>query len=65
EIAEGLRKHIEEYDFPEVGKVTCSIGITKMEFDDTVEDAFERMDKALYKAKEDGRNCVRAIYTEE
>ncbi len=59
--AEGLRDSIENTDFPGVGKVTCSIGLTEMTKADSVESAFERMDKAMYNAKSEGRNCVRFL----
>ena len=45
--------------FDKIGLLTCSIGITEIKADDRFDDAFERMDSALYKAKSDGRNCVR------
>jgi diguanylate cyclase len=38
--------------------VTISCGITAMRESDSPEDAFDRADKALYKAKDEGRNCV-------
>ncbi|MCR5202618.1 MAG: GGDEF domain-containing protein [Lachnospiraceae bacterium] len=58
DISEGLRKRVEESEFPVVGKITCSIGITEINKDDTTDKAFERMDKALYQAKTEGRNRV-------
>jgi diguanylate cyclase len=39
--------------------VTISVGVTAFRSGDTVSDVFDRADKALYLAKEDGRNrCV-------
>jgi diguanylate cyclase len=38
--------------------VTISCGITAMRESDSPEEAFDRADKALYKAKDEGRNCV-------
>jgi diguanylate cyclase len=39
--------------------VTISVGVTAFRSGDTVSDVFDRADKALYMAKEDGRNrCV-------
>ncbi len=64
ELAETIRKKIENITIPIVGKITCSIGVTQMRKIDSVESAFCRMDKAMYKAKSEGRNCVRVI-TEE
>ena len=58
ELAEDLRKQVEEYKFPEVLSITCSIGITEVKKDDTFEGAFDRVDKALYSSKQSGRNKV-------
>ncbi len=41
-----------------IGKVTLSAGITSLNTDDSVETFIERADKALYEAKETGRNKV-------
>jgi diguanylate cyclase len=38
--------------------VTISCGITVLAAGDVTEDAFDRADKAMYRAKQDGRNCV-------
>jgi diguanylate cyclase (GGDEF)-like protein len=43
--------------------VTVSIGVTAIENDDSVTRAFERADSALYAAKSDGRNKVRAAFS--
>ena len=37
--------------------VTASCGITTLRDGDTTETVFDRADKALYKAKDAGRNC--------
>ncbi|RTR38005.1 diguanylate cyclase [Shewanella canadensis] len=57
-LAEKIRIIIEETDFPEVGNVTASFGVTASIKDDSDEDMFIRADNALYTAKRDGRNCV-------
>lgn len=61
-IAEKMRSAVESLEFQYHGddvKVTISCGITLFMEDDTPESAFERADKALYQAKEQGRNqCV-------
>jgi diguanylate cyclase len=41
--------------------VTVSIGVSAIKTDDTVETIISRADKALYKAKRSGKNCVVAI----
>ena len=38
--------------------ITCSIGIYGIKEEDTAKDAFIHLDKALYNAKNNGRNCV-------
>ena len=59
---ERLRKTVEEYDFKHKGqnlKVTISVGVSEVaEGVDTVHKLFELADKALYQAKENGRNKV-------
>ncbi len=56
--AEDLRKIVEENDFPGIGHLTCSIGVTQLRENDSFEDAFDRVDKALYESKNTGRNKV-------
>ena len=57
-FAENLRKKVEETEFPEIKHITCSIGITDLTAEDTFDEAFNRMDKAMYASKESGRNIV-------
>ena len=59
--AEDIRERIAGEEFKVAGNVTCSSGITQIKKDDDLGSAFDRMDKALYKAKSDGRNCVREL----
>ena len=59
EYAEESRKMVSEEDFKVIGNVTCSVGYTQIKKEDDFTQAFNRMDKALYKAKNDGRNCIR------
>ena len=61
-LAENLRSIIEKHLFSSVGKVTCSFGVTKYYSDDKKDEAFIRADKALYSAKEQGRNKVIVNY---
>jgi diguanylate cyclase (GGDEF)-like protein len=58
-FAEESRTMVSEEEFKVIGKITCSVGYTQIKKDDGFDLAFDRMDKALYKAKADGRNCVR------
>ena len=55
---ERLRTNVEHFDFPQVGRVTVSIGFTEATPIDTPTAAFSRADKALYYVKENGRNQV-------
>lgn len=56
--ADVLRKAVEDRDFPEIGRMTCSIGVTVLKDDDSFDSVFNRVDKALYSSKENGRNMV-------
>ena len=58
-LAENLRKKIEESSFDSVGPVTCSFGAVSTDGDIDAVDLMTTLDKALYEAKESGRNCVR------
>ena len=62
EFAEGVlerfRDAVESFDFPQVGRVTVSIGFTRVTPGDNPLTAFGRADEALYIAKEQGRNRV-------
>ncbi len=58
EAFERLRVNTERYLFPQVGRITVSIGFTDMRAGDTPAAAFERADKAVYHAKSSGRNQV-------
>lgn len=57
---ERFRSHTEQYEFPQIGRVTVSIGFTAVRSGDTPSGAFERADQAVYHAKQNGRNQVRS-----
>ena len=57
-LASRLRSEIERFHFNIVGKVTCSFGVSQFGAGDTEMKFFERVDDALYEAKEKGRNQV-------
>ena len=59
QYAEDIRIKVSEAEFEVAGSITTSAGLTEIKKEDNFDDAFERMDKALYKAKSEGRNCVR------
>ncbi|RXK03921.1 histidine kinase [Arcobacter sp. CECT 8989] len=54
--AEYIRKTIEKEIFPYIGKKTASLGVTTFKHADTEETILNRADKALYEAKNQGRN---------
>lgn len=55
---ERFRCNVECYAFPQVGRVTVSLGFTEVQPKDTPSQAFERADQAVYQAKHQGRNQV-------
>jgi len=57
-VAEHLKKIIENYKFIDNIKVTCSFGVAEFKQNDTKETIVKKVDKALYRAKERGRNRV-------
>lgn len=61
EYAEDLRKSVAEADFGKAGHITCSVGISQLGDDDSFDDIFDRMDKAMYSSKIAGRNRVTVL----
>ncbi len=55
---ERLRRNVEQFNFPQVGRITVSVGFTGLRAGDTPSAAFERADRAVYHAKTHGRNQV-------
>jgi diguanylate cyclase (GGDEF)-like protein len=62
QLAESLKETVGKHSFNIERSVTASIGITSLREDDTLESLMERVDRALYQAKENGRDCVVANY---
>lgn len=59
--AERLRELIENTEYQigsDVVNVTASIGLARVQSNDTVETSIKEADLALYKAKQSGRNCT-------
>lgn len=57
-VAEKLRRQISEYEFEEVGSLTCSFGVGQFDFNASIEMSVHNTDMALYRAKEEGKNRV-------
>jgi diguanylate cyclase len=60
DVANKLRQAIETCGFHFRGEdvsITITCGIAEFQADDSVESVFERADAALYRAKDQGRNC--------
>ncbi|MGD9970457.1 MAG: diguanylate cyclase [Sulfuricurvum sp.] len=57
-VGEKIRMVMETTPFEEVGRITCSVGITELGGSDSLQSAIERADQALYAAKDNGRNCT-------
>ncbi len=58
-VAEKLRISIESMKIDTVGSVTASFGVSQVLEGDEMRDAIDRADKALYLAKNSGKNCVK------
>jgi diguanylate cyclase (GGDEF)-like protein len=56
---ERLRATVEAYRFPQVGRVTISLGYSQIKREDGPTSCVERADAALYYAKNHGRNNIR------
>jgi len=57
-IADRMREKVESFDFGEGKSITISIGITEDRGKESLDVMLKRADKALYRAKEKGRNRV-------
>lgn len=61
EIAQRIRKTVDEHKFEHVVHVTASIGVVSYNTKDKSIDMLKRVDDALYEAKNSGRNRVCSI----
>jgi diguanylate cyclase (GGDEF)-like protein/hemerythrin-like metal-binding protein len=57
-LAEKLRSAVAATDFPNVGQVTMSLGVSEYTLGEGLEEWIARTDQALYRAKAEGRNRV-------
>ncbi|MCW8895882.1 diguanylate cyclase [Sulfurimonas sp.] len=58
-LAEKLRTYIEKLEIDVVKKITSSFGVSQVYEGDDMKTVINRADKALYLAKNSGRNCVK------
>ena len=56
--ADNIKNIITETHFSNVGNVTASMGMALLTNQDSIESLISRADKNLYKAKDNGRNCI-------
>lgn len=64
ELAEKLCVAVEDHRFQDLPTVTASFGVSAYAPGDTLETLYARTDEALYRAKHQGRNRVRAVFLE-
>lgn len=57
-LMQSIKEHISKYDFEGITTQTASFGVTLSKDTDTMDSIIKRADRALYKAKESGRNKV-------
>jgi len=57
-LAEKLRKLIANHPFETLGRLTASFGVTEVYPGESDEETIHRLDSALYRAKDNGRNRV-------
>lgn len=58
-VAEQIRQRIDLHSFETIVHITCSFGLSAVRLHESLEEAFQRSDNALYRAKEEGKNAVR------
>lgn len=57
-LARRLKQEIRQHDFGSVGRITCSFGVAQYQPDERFTEWFDRTDKALYAAKNKGRDRI-------
>jgi diguanylate cyclase (GGDEF)-like protein/PAS domain S-box-containing protein len=58
QIAERLRRAVENHDFPHVGRITASFGVIEARSGESEDEMIDRVDAAMYASKKGGRNTV-------
>jgi len=64
-LGEKLRKIIDTNDFPTIGNMSASFGVSTFVEHSSIDILIDTADKALYESKKNGRNCVSTIQTEK
>jgi len=57
-LAEKLRERVQDMDLREVSGVTCSFGVVEIREKESPDSLMSRVDRLLYKAKDQGKNKV-------
>ena len=60
QIAESIRAAVARITIPGLPRFTVSIGVARHDQGESIDELFKRVDDALYRAKNDGRNKVLA-----
>ena len=58
-LAETIRKNMSTLDIDKVGSISASFGVSAIKEGDSMQEAVDRADRALYLAKDSGRDCVK------
>lgn len=58
-VASKIHAFLNSYAFPHIDTLTCSFGVSESLKDERIENVVGRADKALYAAKEEGRNRIK------
>ena len=58
-LAEKLRENMHHLDIDKIDAISASFGVAEVKEGDEMQDVIERADKALYLAKDSGRDCVK------
>lgn len=59
DIAQKIRQKLESTEIDIVGNITASFGVSEIEVGEDMQEVIARADRALYLAKNSGRNCVK------
>lgn len=55
-LSEHIRQQVEKQTFSQVNHITVSFGVTQLKVNEQQKTFLKRLDTALYKAKQEGRN---------